>query len=210
MKSYLLHLVRNMPCQGNLEGRYIGRTESPLAPDALPQLLALKREHPFPRAEAFFAAPHTRCVDTLKLLYPWAEPEVVLELAECDFGDWDGRTAQELREEPGFADWLAGGGQTAPPGGESSPVFVQRVVKGFDLLVENLLARGQTEAVLVTTAGVMTTILAACGLPKAPPTDWLCDPGYGYTLRITPSLWMRGRVAEVIDTVPVSMQEEGE
>ena len=31
MKSYVIHLIRNMPCQGNLEGRYIGRTDSPLS-----------------------------------------------------------------------------------------------------------------------------------------------------------------------------------
>jgi len=207
MKSYLLHLIRNMPCEGNLEGRYIGRTESPLAESSVEQLLQLKREHPFPQADAFFASPHTRCVDTLKLLYPWADPEVVLELAECDFGDWDGKTAQELRGEPGFPEWMAGGGQTSPPNGESSPVFVQRVCDGFELLAQSILARGLTRSVLVAPAGVLTTILAACGLPKAPPTDWLCDPGFGYTLRITPSLWMRGRVAEVIDMVPIPMEE---
>lgn len=35
MKSYVIHLIRNMPCQGNLEGRYIGRTDSPLADSSL-------------------------------------------------------------------------------------------------------------------------------------------------------------------------------
>lgn len=206
MKSYVLHLIRCFPCQGNLEGRYMGRAESPLAESAIPELLRLKREHPYPAAGAFFAAPHTRCVDTLRLLYPWAQPEVALQLAECDFGEWDGKTAQELRDEPGFAAWLAGGGQTAPPGGESGPVFAQRARAGFELVVQNLLAKGQTSAVLVATAGVLTTILASYGLPQAAPTDWLCAPGYGYTCRITPNLWMRSRVMEVADTLPPQPQ----
>ena len=41
MKSYVIHLIRNMPCQGNLEGRYIGRTESPLAASSIQDLLEL-------------------------------------------------------------------------------------------------------------------------------------------------------------------------
>lgn len=208
MKSYVIHLIRNMPCEGNLEGRYIGRTESPLAMGELPKLLALKRKYGYPRARAFFASPSTRCVDTLKALYPEADPEVIFELAECDFGDWENRTASELQNEPGFSQWLAGGGMTAPPNGESSPVFVRRVCEGFELLVQNLAARGETESVLVTHAGVITSVLAAYGIPRAQPFDWMCEPGCGYTVRVTPSLWMRSRVMEVVRELPAG--EDGE
>ncbi len=202
MKSYVLHLIRNMPCQGNLDGRYIGRTESPLAESSISDLLRLKRQFQYPQAGAFYASPSTRCVDTLKLLYPRADPEVILELAECDFGSWENKTAAELQGQPGFQEWLETGGQTAPPDGESAPVFVRRVCAGFEMLVQNLVALGKTSAVLVTYAGVLTTLLSAYGLPRAQPLDWMCAPGCGYSLRITPSLWMRSRVLEVFDTLP--------
>ncbi len=202
MKSYVIHLIRNMPCEGNLQGRYIGRTESPLAMETIPRLLELKQKYGYPSAEAFFASPSTRCVDTLKLLYPQADPEVILEMAECDFGDWENKTAGELRDQPGFLEWLQAGGQTAPPNGESSPVFVRRVCMGFEMLVQNLMVRGETQAVLVTHAGVITSLLAAYGLPKAGPLDWMCDPGCGYSVRITPGLWMRSQVMEVFAQLP--------
>lgn len=207
LKSYLIHLLRNMPCEGNLEGRYIGRTESPLADSSIEGLLRLKKQYAYPRAGAFFASPSTRCVDTLKLLYPQAEPEVVLDLAECDFGDWEGRTAQELQENPKFAAWLQDGGQSAPPNGESGPVFVQRVCGGFELLVQNVIARGLTESVLVAPAGVLTAILSAYGLPRAKPLDWMCDPGFGYSVRITPGLWMRSPVMEVFGLIPKEVEK---
>ncbi len=208
MKSYVLHLIRNMPCEGNLEGRYIGRTESPLAMGAVAELAKLKGQFQYPSARAFYASPSSRCVDTLKILYPEAEPEVVLELAECDFGEWEGRTGQELSGDPRFVAWMEGGGQAAPPGGEASPVFVQRVCAGFEMLVQNLLAAGQTSAALVTHAGVMTALLAAYGLPRAPFYDWMCDPGWGYSVRITPGLWMRSHVMEVFATLPQGGQGE--
>lgn len=202
MKSYVIHLIRNMPCEGNLEGRYIGRTESPLALESIAQLARRKRQYQYPAAAAFYASPSTRCVDTLKILYPQADPEVVLELAECDFGEWEGKTAKELQNDPRFAAWMAGGGTAAPPGGESGAVFVQRVCQGFELLVKNLMAQGQTSAVLVTTAGVMGSLLEAYGLPQAPAHQWMCQPGCGYSVRITPGLWMRSGVMEVFAQLP--------
>lgn len=83
MKSYVIHLIRNAPSVGNLQGRYIGRTDSPIADEGISRLLELKQKHGYPEASAFYASPSTRCVDTLKILYPQAEPEVILEMAEC-------------------------------------------------------------------------------------------------------------------------------
>lgn len=202
MKSYSLYLIRNMPCEGNLEGRYIGRTESPLAERSVRELLELKQRWEYPKAEDFYASPSVRCVDTLKLLYPTADPEVILELAECDFGDWENHTADELAGVPGFSEWLASGGMTAPPNGESSGVFFHRLCRGFEMLVQHLMTEGKTSAVLVTHAGVITSLLAAYGLPQAKPLEWMCAPGEGYELRLTPSLWMRSRVLEVVAPLP--------
>lgn len=208
MKSYIIHLLRNMPCEGNLEGRYIGRTESPLAESSITELLQMKRKFNYPRVPGYYAAPCTRCVDTLRLIYPWADPEVILELAECDFGDWENKTADELKNEPGFVEWMQDGGKTAPPNGESGAVVAQRVCMGFEMLVQNLMVKGETGAVLVVGAGALTTILSAYGLPQAKPYDWMCAPGCGYTVRITPGLWMRSRVMEVIEQLPAGDESE--
>ncbi len=208
MKSYVIHFIRNMPCQGNLEGRYIGRTESPLAEQSIRDLLELKRRFHYPEAQAFYASPSTRCVDTLRLLYPQADPEVILEMAECDFGDWEGKTAQELQKDPGFLSWMEAGGQAAPPNGESGAVFLQRVCSGFETLVQNMMAKGENEVVLCTHAGVITGLMSAYGLPRAQPYEWMTEPGCGYSARITPSLWMRSMVMEVFQTLPRG--EEGE
>ena len=209
MKSYVIHLIRNMPCEGNLEGRYIGRTESPLAASSVQELMELKRKYRYPEAASFYASPSTRCVDTLRLLYPQADPEVVLEMAECDFGDWENKTVKELQNDPKFLRWMEEGGQAAPPNGESGPVFLQRVCKGFETLVQNMMVKGETSGVLVTHAGVITGLLPAYGLPRAQPYEWMCQPGCGYSVRITPSLWMRSMVMEVYATLPQDDAGEG-
>lgn len=208
MKSYVLHLIRHMPSEGNLEGRYIGRTDSPVPMDELSKLIDYKRKYMYPeKVKAFYASPSTRCVDTLKILYPDAEPEVILEMAECDFGDWENHTAAELQGNPAFSQWLENSGQAAPPNGESGVVFANRVLRGFEMLVQNLVHGGKDEAVLVTHAGVMMTLLSVYGLPRAGYHDWLCEPGFGYSIRIMPSYWMRSQVFEVFAQIPASEEE---
>ena len=69
------------------------------------------------------------------------------------------------------------------------------------------MSTGTEKFAIVSHAGVLMTILACYGLPEAPMAHWQMDAGYGYKLRITPSIWMQGKKVEVVDTVPVSLNE---
>jgi len=204
MKSYLIHLIRHGIAEGNLQGRYIGTTDSPLAPQGIEQLRRQKEAGGYPGAEVYYTSPLRRCVQTLRILYPDASPVVVEGLRECDFGDWEGKTAKELEHDETFLRWMEGKEKVSPPNGESSPVFMHRVCAAFEKLVEGMLRSGTTSAVVVTHGGAIMTLLSAYGLPRAKFYDWMTDNGCGYTLRIIPGLWMRSMVAEVVSTIPPS------
>ncbi|HBC27067.1 MAG TPA: histidine phosphatase family protein, partial [Ruminococcaceae bacterium] len=184
MKSYLIHLIRHGIAEGNLQGRYIGTTDSPLAPQGIEQLRRQKEAGGYPGAEVYYTSPLRRCVQTLRILYPDASPVVVEDLRECDFGDWEGKTAKELEHDETFLRWMEGKEKVSPPNGESSPVFMHRVCAAFEKLVEGMLRSGTTSAVVVTHGGAIMTLLSAYGLPRAKFYDWMTDNGCGYTLRI--------------------------
>lgn len=207
MKSYIIHLIRHGIAEGNLEGRYIGRTNSPLAIEGMKQLVDLKTKYIFPEADAYFSSPCSRCMDSLRILYPEAEFETLDGFAECSFGVWENRRFEDLKKDKAFVEWMKNGSKTAPPNGESTAEFMQRVCAAFENFVNDRMKEGTEESVLVTHGGVIMTILAAYGLPRAPFYDWMCDNGCGYSLRITPSLWMRQPIAEVYNTLPVTYDE---
>ena len=96
----------------------------------------------------------------------------------------------------------------SPPGGEDGGHFMQRVCMEFETFVERTMRTGETSAVLMVHGGTIMSILSAYGLPRAPFYDWMVEPGHGYSLRITPGLWMRSMVAEVYDTIPPREQQQ--
>lgn len=202
MKSYFIHLIRHGITEGNLLGQYVGSTDSPLAPQGIEHLNELKEQHDYPTAQVYYSSPLSRCVQTLKVLYPEAEPTLVEDLRECDFGDWEGKTAKELEQDETFLRWMENMEQVSPPNGEGSREFTYRVCAVFEKLVEDMMRSGTTSAVMLTHGGVIMTLLAAYGLPRAKFYDWMTENGHGYTLRITPGLWMRSMVAEVEATIP--------
>lgn len=204
MKSYTIHLIRHGITAGNKEGRYIGSTDLPLSEAGANRLKALAAKYPYPRAAAYFCSPLKRCTQTLKLLYPEAKPILIDGFRECDFGEWENKTAKEIAaNDPAFARWISGQGkEVTPPGGESGGAFMQRTCAAFEKIVKGLMTSGVTSAVIVAHGGTLMSILSAYGLPRAKFYDWMTESGFGYSMRITPGLWMRSMVGEVFAEIP--------
>jgi alpha-ribazole phosphatase len=207
MKSYYIHFIRNGLTGANLDGRYAGHTDDPLCEEGIAQLELLTKTADYPAADAVFSSPLQRCTRTAELLYPGSKPIVINDLIEYNFGEFEGKTAAELERYPMFPGWLAGEPDVEPPFGESAAAFSARICRCFDLIVRGLIKTGTKNAVIVTHGGVIMALLAAFGLPEAQMHDWLTPSGCGYTVRITPSLWMKGQKFEVIDETPTFRTE---
>jgi len=207
VKTYKIHLLRHGMTEANADGRYIGRTDLPLSPDGLAALLALKEQYRYPGAVRFFTSPLTRCRQTLEVLYPGCQPTPVEGLAECDFGEWEGKSLRQLKSDERFLRWMEGGSREIP-GGEGTEEFRQRVCAAFEAVVDTLLHSGDTEAVICTHGGVITLLMQLYSLPRLEPKDCLAAPGQGFTLRITPSIWMNEPLAEALCIIPWKEQEE--
>jgi alpha-ribazole phosphatase len=209
LKSYTIHLIRHGLTAGNAEGRYIGSTDLPLSAEGIKRLKKLAKKAPYPKADVYFCSPLKRCTQTMKILYPEAKPILMNDLRECDFGEWEGKTAKEIAaKDPAFARWIAGEGkEVVPPGGESGAQFFQRTCAAFEKIVKGLMTSGITSAVIVAHGGSLMSILSAYGLPRAEFYDWMTESGCGYSMRIMPDLWMRSMVGEVYAKIPETEKE---
>ena len=208
MKSYYIHFIRHGAVSATLKGRYIGATDVPLSDEGLRELEELDRTLDYPYTKVVFSSPLKRCTQTASVIYPDLKPLIIDHLSEYHFGEWENKTADELSSDEDFRRWLGGDNAVKPPRGESNADFTRRICLCFESIVDGLIKTGTTDSVIITHGGVMTTLLAVYGLPQAKPFDWACDNGYGYSLRVTPMLWQRDKVAEVFDRIPKPKRTE--
>lgn len=209
MKTYRIHLIRHGLTEDNLKGVYSGRNDSSLCNEGKKQLQQMKEEYIYPQADFVFSSPLNRCTQTAEILYPGVKPIIIDELTEYNFGEFEGRTAEELHEkEPLFDRWLMGDEKIKPPFGESNREFINRICNCFVKIVDGVVKSGSDNVVIITHGGVISALLANFGIPEASVNEWMTPSGCGYTLLISHYLWMSGHKAEVIKEIPELPEEK--
>lgn len=201
MKTLRIHLIRHGETDANVFGQYIGsKTDMPISPEGFKKLQNLVANIPYPEIDCLYSSPMLRCRQTAAVLYPDMGLVTVDNLKEYDFGDFEGKTAAELETNPDFIDW-ASGNLTAPPNGEENSDFVARLCVGLKLIVMDMLEKNKREAAVIMHGGAIMMLLGACAVPRHRPVEWTADPGRGYTLLITPSLYHKTGVTEAIGII---------
>ncbi|QSB13284.1 bifunctional RNase H/acid phosphatase [Natronosporangium hydrolyticum] len=120
-----LLLTRHGETELNLQHRYSGRHDVALTDrgQAQAQALAARIAQSLPQLDAVVSSPLQRCTGTAEAIAAaTGDPPVTVDpdLIECDFGDWEGRTFQEVRDEwPDQLDAWHRSPAVAAPGGES-------------------------------------------------------------------------------------------
>jgi alpha-ribazole phosphatase len=152
----ILHLIRHpKPCiaGGICYGRLDIAAENPAA-------VADKLRIEYPGGLPLWSSPLRRCRELANCLH--AQPSFDERLAEMDFGAWEGRPWDAI-PRPQIDAWAADVAGYAPPDGES-PRSLQGRALAF------VAGLNVPEAVIVTHAGVIRTLLAHWqGLP---PDRW--------------------------------------
>jgi alpha-ribazole phosphatase len=143
-------------------GRCGGRHDAPLL-EAPPAAWADLRGR-LPRAALGVVTPFRRSRDTWRALGRPGEPWVVADLAEQDFGEWEGRDWDELAANaPGHAEFWADPAGRAPPGGESFRDVSRRTLTAARRIAATCAA---ADVVAIAHAGPIRAALAhGAGLP---------------------------------------------
>jgi probable phosphoglycerate mutase len=153
-----LYLVRHGATEWSVAGRHTGTTDLPLTDDGEATARALQPVLGEGRFDLVLTSPRLRARRTAALA-GFAEATVEGDLAEWDYGDYEGLTTPQIRERvPGWTIW------THPvPGGETADDVAARL----DRVVARVRANGGRA--LVFAHGHSLRVLAArwLGLPAA-------------------------------------------
>ena len=134
----LFYLLRHGETKWNAENRICGRSDVPLSEAGRRQAKRLAERLKPISFDTLYSSPLKRAIDTARFISERIGLEPVLDdrLVELDYGQWEGKTLQEIiKNDPKtFRAWQADPGRVAPPGGESGLEVQQRVVPFLDSL----------------------------------------------------------------------------
>lgn len=165
-----LLLVRHGATPWNGEGRIQGHTDTSLSEKGRWQVERLAARLAPLVIDATFSSDLARSQETAQLLLGrrGVRPHVLPALRELNYGEWEGRTYQELQVQDAerYARLITGDTAFAPPGGESVQDLVQRVRQVQEQLCQS--AQGEKNALVVAHGGSLRALLVLLlGLPVA-------------------------------------------
>jgi probable phosphoglycerate mutase len=150
-----LVLVRHGATEWSVSGQHTSRTDIPLTEQGREAAGRLRERLAGREFALVLSSPRARALETARLA--GFEPEIEPDLVEVDYGDYEGRTTPEIREQrPGWTLWADGS-----PGGET----LQQAGERADRAIARALAAGGDVAVFAH--GHILRVLAArwIGLP---------------------------------------------
>ena len=198
MKNYTLFLIRHGITQGNLEGRYIGKTDLPLCDEGYSAISRMAQDELYPDVQKVYSSPLKRCIETADIIYPDRYVKRIEDIAECNFGEFENKTADELINVPEYKDWLKGGFDACAPSGESFGDFTLRCLNGLEEIFKDMIHDQVTRAAVITHGGVIMNLLSNYGLPKCNPSDFALKQGEGYMINMSTFLWQHGPTFEIV------------
>lgn len=125
-------LIRHGRTAGNLEKRYIGgQSDEPLCPQGISELLEYRKRGYYPAVDQVCSSDMRRCLETAHLIYGSQETAVFFGLRECDFGLFEGKSYEQLKNCRSYQYWLDSGGTIPFPEGEDPGRILPAFTTGF-------------------------------------------------------------------------------
>ena len=203
-----LFLVRHCITDWNKEKRYLGHTDRGVLISELTQLNKLQKKLMEISFDQVFTSDLRRCRETLAYMNIPSQHSVDTRLREINFGDWEGKTYNELKDDRTYQDWLNNWEEHSIPNGESADTFKARIDSFIqDLLHQSIQStqNGKETFLIMTHGGVIRYIVSSF----VPTIDfWELTVTHGHGIHLT-LVWQKGEwVCNSLSVVPFQEKEK--
>ena len=160
MNKLMLALIRHGKTEANEKHLYCGKSNISLSEKGIKELNDIKNLIKYPEYNKFFSSGAKRANETLEILYPKKVYYEINEFWEYDFGDFEMKSYDMLKENEEYIKWITDNeGKVSCPNGESKIQYRERIKEAFNKFIEKCYKEGIGTAVLVCHGGTIGTIL---------------------------------------------------
>ena len=171
-----LALIRHGRTEANEKHLYCGSTDIGLSPRGIRELEEIRGLIMLPGFQdmRILTSGMKRTEETLFLLFGDVPHETDADCREMDFGAFEMRSYEEMKDDPAYIAWISGDNEAnITPGGESGNEMTARVLRGL----RRIEAEGK-DTLLVTHGGVIAALMAKL-FPEAGKNRYEWQPPYG-------------------------------
>ena len=168
-----VYLIRHGKTEANEKHLYCGSTDLPLSKAGREELEGLRYDIKNIR---FLTSGMKRTEETLQILFGNVPHEADSRFREVDFGIFEMKSYEQLKDTIEYQAWLTGDNEAnVPPGGESGAQMKQRVLRAFSEI--------QEDTCIIAHGGVIAAIMEHL-FPEEGKNryQWQPKPGQGYVL----------------------------
>lgn len=179
-------LLRHGKTAGNLEGRYAGRTDDSLCDEGIRELSLAGS---FPNVAQVYVSPMKRTLQTAGVLFPRATVQAIEGLREMDFGVFENKNFEELKDDPAYRQWVEGGCVSAAPEGEALSDVEERAAGAFlQHIMPHAALHRIDPIVIVAHGGSIMALMHRFAEKRGDSFEWHCPNGGGWRLDFSPPL----------------------
>ncbi len=197
-------LFRHGLTEANKRHAYLGWTDSPLCPIAKNEIRSVTTSY-----DQVFSSDLGRCLETANLMFPQNNPSIMPELREMNFGDWEGKVYEELKNNEDYQHWLIDPSSIKPPSGETFAEFSIRIMNGWEELTKRIIDLNMKRVAIMTHGGVVRFLLTRFSPEKKSFWEWTTSHGKGYEFIWNREGLRRGERCILLQEVPLMANPNG-
>ena len=176
-------LIRHGKTPGNLEKRYVGRTDEGLSEIGKKELAEKAKSGVYPSVQKLIISPMLRCRQSAEIIFgkePVRDAIVEQDLREMDFGYFEYKNYKELSGDVRYQEFINSGGFGDFPDGETLQGFEDRCVRGFLSAMGQLTVGRDSSVGVVAHGGTIMAVMNRLCITKKSYYDWMLDNGGFY------------------------------
>lgn len=200
-------LLRHGMTDENERSAYIGWTDSLLNQKGREMVRELRKHIRQP--DLIFSSTSVRCLETAGILFPGEIMVRLDQLREMNFGDWEGKTYEDLQGLTSYRKWLDDPLSKGPDKGETFAEFSERVQNGWQLIKEKTLESGKQHVAVVTHGGVIRLLLSELAPGESSFFQWRVPLAGGYDIVWTKEGFRRDEPCISLQEVPTTEKANG-
>ncbi|MEG1459604.1 MAG: histidine phosphatase family protein [Acetivibrio sp.] len=179
-----LHLIRHGRTLANEKHLYCGHTDISLSEKGKMDLLVLKNRVDYPKGDFFITSGLKRCRETLEILYDKSEDFSMAEWMEMNFGVFEMKSYEELKNRKDYKMWIQDVEKNKCPLGESQTIFLNRIQHGWIQLKEICPNREDANILVITHGGVIANSMELLFPKEKNFYEWQPKCGRGYSIEL--------------------------